>query len=294
MSADQHALYSKAQSVASSNGLALPALMPPVGEWVRFAGAGKNNKNKAAAVMRNHDRVCLIDHSSGWSTAVFPDGSTSGNDCNETRNAYEKVARERAAAEKEEREKSLSRLNSYLHRAVPCRRTPYTDRKGLKFAHNARYVCRDRCMIIELHNIKGELQSAQRIFDNGEKRCWPKLPVTGAFHMIGEHITAQRLLACEGWATGVTLHDQTGLAVVCAMFANNLLPVARAFRDRYPSQSIVICGDDDRLTKGNPGRTKAIEAARTIGAALTFPIFPEGVAGSDFNDMHLLGQAVAL
>jgi len=193
-----------------------------------------------------------------------------------------------------ERSQSLHRLQRYLERPRICSTTPYTRRKHINHSHGARYVYRDQCLIIELQNIDGKLQSAQRIFDDGQKRCWPKLPVAGAFHLIGPILYSQRLLICEGWATGCTLHEQTGNSVVSAMFAGNLEAVASAIRAKYPSLSITICGDDDRDTDGNPGRTKSTAAARAIGAELAFPVFPDGVGGSDFNDMHLASSEVRL
>jgi len=51
---------------------------------------------------------------------------------------------------------------------------------------------------------------------------------------------------------------------------------------------MIICADNDYLTEGNPGMTKAVEAAHAIGAAVTAPDFgtdrPDGA--TDFNDLH--------
>ena len=82
--------------------------------------------------------------------------------------------------------------------------------------------------------------------------------------------------------------DPTAL-VTAAMNAGNLLPVARAIRGKYPHDRIIVAGDNDRHTNGNPGRTKAIEAARAIGAEYSLPEFPPGVDGSDFNDLFCAG-----
>ena len=50
---------------------------------------------------------------------------------------------------------------------------------------------------------------------------------------------------------------------------------------------LIVCGDDDHLTNGNPGLTKATEAARSVGGILAVPEFGDDrpVSATDFNDM---------
>jgi len=55
---------------------------------------------------------------------------------------------------------------------------------------------------------------------------------------------------------------------------------------------MVIAGDDDRFTEGNPGETKAREAAYKVGAQVAMPKFPPGIAGTDFNDLYVAGVAI--
>ncbi|MDT4886802.1 hypothetical protein FQZ97_1231960 [compost metagenome] len=95
---------------------------------------------------------------------------------------------------------------------------------------------------------------------------------------------------CEGWATGATLHESTGQPVACAMNAGNLKPVALALRAKYGDQvELVIAGDDDRQTPGNPGRTSGMAAALAAGALITFPDWPASAPQSltDFNDLAI-------
>jgi len=63
-------------------------------------------------------------------------------------------------------------------------------------------------------------------------------------------------VVCEGYATGATIHEATGLAVIVAFDAGNLLPVARFFREKKPDWLIVIAADNDAWTDTpikNPG-----------------------------------------
>jgi putative DNA primase/helicase len=73
------------------------------------------------------------------------------------------------------------------------------------------------------------------------------------------------------------------------MNSGNLLPVAMGLRKRYPALPLIIAGDDDRLTKGNPGRAAANAAAAAVGGLVTFPDWPDNAPDNltDFNDLQL-------
>ena len=72
---------------------------------------------------------------------------------------------------------------------------------------------------------------------------------------------------------------------MAAFNAGNLRTVAEALRKQYPKTKLIICGDNDRNTQGNPGTSKATEAARAVRGLLAIPQFPDGVEGSDFKDL---------
>lgn len=92
---------------------------------------------------------------------------------------------------------------------------------------------------------------------------------------------------CEGFATGASIHEATGMAVLVAHSAGNLKAVAEALRAKHPDERILIAADDDWQTDGNPGLTKAGEAAQAAGATVVVPQFPERFEGlTDFNDLH--------
>ncbi len=59
------------------------------------------------------------------------------------------------------------------------------------------------------------------------------------------------------------------------MNAGNLLEVAQALHSKYPKLRLILAADDDDFTDGNPGITKATEAARAVGGYLTKPNFGE-------------------
>jgi putative DNA primase/helicase len=133
----------------------------------------------------------------------------------------------------------------------------------------------------------GQLVNVQRINPDGAKRFLSGGQVRGCYSPLG-CIGNGPLYVCEGWATAATLSEQTGVAVASAMNAGNIKPAALALRAKYPQAQIVIAGDDDRQTEGNPGRTAAIAAALAIGAQVAFPDWPDDAPLdlTDFNDLN--------
>ena len=65
-----------------------------------------------------------------------------------------------------------------------------------------------------------------------------------------------------------------------AFNCGNLLAVGKALRARYTNARIVFAADNDEATAGNPGVSKAMEAAFDIGALVAVPPRP-----GDFNDL---------
>ena len=158
---------------------------------------------------------------------------------------------------------------------------PYLLKKAVK-PHNLRQ--RGGLLIVPLFDAFGLLWNVQHIQADGGKRFKPGR-AGGLFSPIGDFNEPRTILICEGWATGATLHEEAGHPVLCAMNAGNLLAVATAARSAWAGAELVICADNDRQTEGNPGVTYATAAAKATGAKLIVPEFPEGVPGSDFNDL---------
>jgi hypothetical protein len=72
-----------------------------------------------------------------------------------------------------------------------------------------------------------------------------------------------------------------------AFDAGNLLSVAQALHTKFPKLDLVLCADDDYRTEGNPGITKATEAAQSVGGRVVIPVFSgnRAMGATDFNDL---------
>src|SRR5262249_15569695 len=169
---------------------------------------------------------------------------------------------------------------------------PYLTRKGIK-THGARL--HNGSLVIPMRD-GGELHSLQFITPDGQKRFLTGGRGAGCYFSIGTVTESRTLCIAEGYATGATIHEATGYPVAVAFNAGNLEPVARALRKKFPDLRLIICADDDVTTAGNPGLTKATEAARSVGGLVAVPDFgttrPEGA--TDFNDMASLFGADAV
>ncbi|AUN95419.1 DUF5906 domain-containing protein [Pseudazoarcus pumilus] len=209
----------------------------------------------------------------------------------------------------------------------------YLTRKGVQ-AHGVRFSP-GGAVVVPMLDISGRIHGLQfilsrkrhgdRINRTGrDKEFWPPgLAKRGHFHLIGSPTWV--CLLTEGYATGATLHEATGLPVAVAFDAGNLQPVAEALHKRYPGCRIVICADDDAFGRckhcdapvrtgkpedpcpacgephgrENAGRSRASSAALAVGGHWIAPRFDDDEARwakftsqghklTDFNDLHAL------
>lgn len=239
----------------------------------------------------------------GWYT-LFADGIASGAfgswkagstntwcsrepaDAREAEQVRQRIEQARRQREAEQQRRQLKAANLARRWWRDARRAdpdhPYLIAKGVR-PHGLRQ--RGGELLVPLYS-SGVLVNLQRIAPDGGKRFLFGGRIKGTYSPLGRITPGKPLCICEGWATGATLHE-SGYTVACAMNAGNLKPVALALRGDYSDTEIIIAGDDDRLTDGNPGRTAANVAAIACGGLVTFPEWPADapMTLSDFNDL---------
>ena len=209
-------------------------------------------------------------------------------------------------ARQEEIEKAAQRAQWVWSKYVKDGYSDYLERKGVQ-AHGVRFDPKGKGTIaVPMTDTRGKIYGLQLIRSDEEvrrtkkiqKKFEPKgLAVSGHFHLIG-HRPREVVLIAEGYATAATIFEAVGLPVAVAFNANNLKPVAENLRNAYPDTHIILCADDDYLTQGNPGVTKAEEAANAVGGRMVIPNFMDvegkdirnGQKLTDFNDLALHPQ----
>lgn len=214
----------------------------------------------------------------------------------------EKAAKQEADAMAEQHAKVSELAYRILESSEPAPSNhPYLKRKkidphGILFGSVLSY---GKSLIIPVygtHNpFLGLVQNVQSINEKGTKYFLKGGKKAGGYYPV-QWIDDAPIVICEGFATGATLaeHYTPYSSVICAFDAGNLQPVARAFRQQYPTKQIIIAADNDRFTKTgqsakkNVGIETATAVAKSINAALSIPHFESWESGSDWNDRYLL------
>lgn len=203
-----------------------------------------------------------------------------------------KAVQNQRDAEQAERQTTARQVAAErLAKGAPAIDHPYLTTKGIQ-PHGAR--ADGDTLLIPMRDTDGTLHSLQRISGAGEKRFLSGGRVTGCYFSIGK--PDGLVIVCEGFATGASLHEATGHAVAIAFNAGNLETVATALRTKYPDMRVLIAADDDHLTEGNPGLTKATASAHAVNGDLVVPVFSgdRPAYATDFNDMCQLAGAEAV
>lgn len=245
-----------------------------------------------------------------------------------------KLAAEYKALQAEElarrQERIAGRLRKLVKAAPKAQEHGYLERKKVG-AHGLLLRKRRRRggdeLWIPMYTPDGKVWNIQRVQANGWKGFWKGAQVLGTCYPIGRLADpAGTLVICEGFATGASIHEATGLAVRVAFNTANLKPLALALRAKYPEARIIICADNDRWTfkpgkvpanikaggipgddprwlewraadlLWNPGLDKAQQAAVAIGGAVVIaPDFGDPAdKPTDFNDLALREGAEAV
>ncbi|MGU5778263.1 primase-helicase zinc-binding domain-containing protein [Aeromonas caviae] len=204
----------------------------------------------------------------------------------------ERIQRQQQAKADQDRKRSEQQRQKAARRAADIMadtgqgESPYLERKGFGSHLSAvnRTLIREGgenfhagSLVVALTDEGGALVNVQLIRADGSKRYLAGGQKAGAYHRIeGGALVA----VVEGYATGLSVHLAIGATVYCAMDCGNLAAVAQIARRQHPKARILLCGDNDEGTQGNPGKLKAEQAAVAIGGLVALP--PE--FSGDWND----------
>ncbi|MEC9388075.1 MAG: toprim domain-containing protein [Pseudomonadota bacterium] len=271
----------------------LSRLADAEGKPVRFGTASKP-RSKNGWLIAYHDRgLPFVVIAGDWSTGaetkwVAGTGDTLNPD--ERRELKRRMAESKRAREEEQARQWEARAAAaarHWHSCSPADPLhPYLQRKGIQ-PHLARQKGRE--LVLLLADFTGKAWSLQTIDETGDKRLMAGGKKAGHFIVVDGPDYPTRVLICEGYATGCTLAEIDPAALVlAAVDCGNLQAVATGARNRWPCADLIVCGDDDRQTPGNPGATAARAAALAAGARFALPEWPPAAPLhlSDFNDLQ--------
>ena len=195
-------------------------------------------------------------------------------------NMQNEAIKQRELEDKKLKAEAKERANKIWNEATPAQSHDYLTKKGIQ-AYGIKQS--GNSLIIPLY-ADGEIYSLQFI-NLSNKQFLKGGRIKGCYYTIGE--PQDVIYICEGYATGASIHEATGRAVVVAFNAGNLLAVSKAIRSKYPAVKLVLCADNDA---NQIGFTKAKEAAKRVSAGVVIPDFGEDRSdnATDFNDLHQL------
>jgi antirestriction protein ArdC/phage/plasmid primase-like uncharacterized protein len=161
----------------------------------------------------------------------------------------------------------------------------WKESKDLREAHPDKLVFTAGDLLLSAQDVNGDIRSVQAIQGNGLKRFAAGGAKQDTFHVVGGLGLAAleqspAIVIGEGYATADTLSQALGFATVAAFDSGNLPHVAKLLHEKFPDKPFIIAGDNDRhqeLTEGrNPGKDKAVAAAKAVNGTVLLPIFAPG------------------
>lgn len=154
-------------------------------------------------------------------------------------------------------------------------------------------------LIIPQFNDKGELRAFETIGYNGAKYALQGGEKNGLSTTLGKVKNGEPIILTEGYATGATLHEQTGRTVIVAFGKGGLMSVAANLRKHCPDSKIYIGADNDHnkpletnpmtgKPKENVGLVNAQKVADKVpNVHILVPQFNVGDKGKDWNDIYV-------
>lgn len=270
-----------------SVGMTPPESIEPDGQLKRFASGDKQNDKNGWYVL--HSDGIPAGAFGDWSKGISQnwqaniDRALTPSEIRAHQIKMEAVKEQRESERLSMQKTAKEKANSLWTRALPASNHPYLLAKQIK-PYSAKQI--EDSLLIPLYD-DGGMASLQIIKADGSKRFLTGGKIAGCYYPIGKIDNAKALCICEGYATGASIHQATGYPVAIAFNAGNLLEVSKTIRAKYPQLTLIVCGDDDYKTQGNPGVTKATEATQAINGLLALPSF--GInrkeKATDFNDM---------
>lgn len=284
----------------AANGVEVPGQIVPDGEFHRadIVGDRKGRGDVSYKLMTNGEAAWggLWNHKEfGVHIEWRPNRVNQILDPEQKRKMEQAVAALRASAEAKaalRSKRAAEQASKMWSEARPAEHNhPYLARKGVK-AHEIKvgtWKGVENTLMIPVTDGENFL-SMQFIFPDKhaelgrDKDFLPGGKKAGGFFPIGDQVH-DAVVLCEGYATGATIYEATGMPVVVAFDATNMPAVALNIRALHPLAEIIVAADNDHHTAGNPGLQAADKVLQSVGnARIVQPAFDDSDAGTDWND----------
>lgn len=231
------------------------------------------------------DGLSLVSKVRGWDfpetlervAAIFGlSDSAKVSDADRAKWKREQEIREKFEKEEKERLQGLAagkakRIWGSLKNAGSC---PYLERKQVK-----NYGCKinvgKQALVVPLYDVDGNIWNLQTIYPDGSKPYMSDARLNDCFMLIGTVEMVDPVICfVEGYATGASVHEATGLPVAVCFQSSNVDKVAIAMRRKNPAALFVFCMDDDSAASPPDAGIKAgKKAVSATGGIIVLPDF---------------------
>lgn len=234
-------------------------------------------------------RDCRIEHTYNFSPKIK--NTMSAEDKAAIRAVRKKQQEDREAFEARRKAKLNKWLGEIYKGLRVAKSHEYLDKKGVQ-AHGLKLRVKGNELIAPVYGPDGKINSLQRIKSGWKGFVRGSSPRGGYCSLAKKGDDLNVILIAEGFASGATIRECTGIPTIVAFSSGNLSSVGKIIKDKYPSSRIVFCADNDvgkkksNGTEFNPGLEAAQQAAVAMGGAtVIWPEFEENdVDATDFND----------
>ena len=274
------ALYNAAAAI----GIILPTTLIPDG---RIHRCGHKNSSWYVIWLEPVKTIVFGDWKLGITDKYIDSDKTTNQDNRRINAQIKEAVRLREKEIEQAHIEAASIATARWNNAKPAVNHPYLERKQVD---PYRLRVDGELLLVPVTDGEG-IHSLQTINSDGDKWFLPGGKVQGHFYPIGLEGTPKDLFICEGIATALTIYQLHKTPVIVAFNAKNLIPVAELMRWRYPDAGIVIAGDNDHSTPGNPGKAAAELAAIRSNSSWIVPDFtglPFAEKDTDYNDLAIL------
>ncbi|MEY8247322.1 MAG: PriCT-2 domain-containing protein [Bermanella sp.] len=129
-------------------------------------------------------------------------------------------------------------------------------------------------LVVPMADLQGQLWGLQFI-TTGAKMFIAGSKKSGSGFLLGAVEDGGVMCLAEGFATAASIHLATGFAVLVCWDAGNLQFMAEQVRATYGQAHLLICGDNDVTTEGNPGLLSAKKSAAVARCHFVVPSFAQ-------------------
>ena len=247
-----------------------------------FMRWGKNNRYWA---IETGDGYTFGDYATGLKDSIFirANNNLSFQEIQQRKAAIQEAqAKAEQQRQKEQEDKVIEVTNLWQSLPNANQSHEYLTKKQV-LSYGLKQL--DDSLVVPLCDANGKMWSIQYIHPDGRKQFYTGGRTKGCFYVLGE--IHDKVVFCEGYATGASVYQATTIPVAIAFNAGNLENVVIALKKKHPNLNIIIGADNDykENAQTNVGRDVAMQIAEKYNNIKVIVPYMNENCKCDFNDI---------